>query len=340
MKIQHHKIPAFIKQPLNNHIRAILLYGADYGKVNIFAQTIIDTSFINYHVINLTDDDLKLSSMHLADYLYPQSLFAEENYKIICLSTNTNQFIDAIEQFCSIETDDQQKTMLIIKSQELSPSSKLRQLFENNQHQHLLALPCYVDDAKSLEHLINHQLAKHNIKINAENLQLLLSSLGNNYAITLNELDNLIFLTKDKGYVGDGDIRCCITDNQLLSVDKLIFRIFDNNLAISYPILISTLLQYEPIVIVRYLITHCNRLLWAKVLMQEQQLSTKEVIHKLQPPVFFQYINQFTQQLNMWSLRKLKNLIHLLINLEINLKTFTHTHEVLLKQFIVQYFHQ
>jgi DNA polymerase III delta subunit len=80
--------------------------------------------------------------------------------------------------------------------------------------------------------------------------------------------------------------------------------------------------QYENLVttnFVRYLINHTNRLLFIKFEIKNKE-TLQNALKKLKPPVFFNQLENFKKQLNMYTLKDLQNILKNLTLTELSLR--------------------
>ncbi|MDR0484586.1 MAG: DNA polymerase III subunit delta [Alphaproteobacteria bacterium] len=332
--------PANINNTINQLppiTRVVLLYGPDYGLVEerakILKNNFLGESYEDSQYIQLYESQIKENPNIILENAYIVALFGE-NKKCIVIAEAKDFLTKKIDEYLQKTDAD---TLLIIKAQELSPSSSLRKLCENASNE-VLAIPCYVDNAISLRQNILDKLKKEAITIDNTALTALTSLLGNDRGITNTEIEKLIVYAYDKKNINLTDVEELIADNSLAAIDKFIYALFDLNTSLAYSMIDNLLEENNPVVIVRSIISHTQKLLLAKILMEEKNMNVEMALKEIRPPIFFSYVNSFKVQIDIWRAESLKNLLNKLIYLEIDLKINSNVDKLLLKDIILKRF--
>lgn len=336
MKITNANTNSFIKN-IPQNITAILIYGQDFGLAeNRILE--IKSSFLQKDAENqgafdiLYFSNIKDNFEKVIESLSSNSLFWQG--KKVCIIKECKDALSKyIKEYLDFLSSIRPNSLLILQADELTNTSTLRKLFE--QEKFLAALPCYVDDEKTLRLVITTKLKDAGLAIESDALDYLANNLGNNRAITNSELDKLILYKYNTNkIVSATDVIEIINNNALVLLDKLHFSLFNFNINKAY-IYVNRLLEEEnPIFVIRALANHVQRIIYAKSLV-ENGLNIDEAIGRVKPMIFFTFKSLFKQQLNIWDFSNIKNVAKYLLDLEIQAKLNSQIGECLIKDFAI-----
>ncbi|MCL2567521.1 MAG: DNA polymerase III subunit delta [Alphaproteobacteria bacterium] len=335
MKIATASITSTINN-LPSKTRAVLLYGPDYGLVDarasILRKNFLGDNFEDSQYIQIYEAAFKENPNIIAENAYTVSLFGDDK-KCIVVAEAKDFLSKKLEEY--LKSPDP-ATLLIVKANELSPSSSLRKLCENADDS-TLAIPCYVDTPAALRANILEKLKKDGISIETGALNLLVALLGNDRGITNMELEKIALFAADSKNITAINVEALIANNSLNAVDKFVYALFDFNADFAYSMVNPLLEENNSIVLLRGILTHVQKLLLVKILM-ENGASIDVAIKEIKPPIFFAQLNNFKAQVQAWSLFNLKKLLRQIIYLEIDLKTNSSIDELLFKDIILKKF--
>jgi DNA polymerase-3 subunit delta len=316
MIIKPYDIESFIKNIQSDTTqKLIILYGQDLGLIEERTKILIKRFFINstQDITEFYADDLKKDESLLTTAAYTYSMLQEDNKKVILIKEGKDFLTSILNNYLKkIDKD----TLIIINTLELPKNSSLRMLGENSNQTAIV--PCYFDDSTTLQKLISLNLKKHDFNFNKDVLDYLVANLGNNRSVTLQELKKLKLYTYKTKTITITDVKNIIEDNANQNTDDLINSIFLNKQNLIY----QNFKQYENLVttnFVRYLINHTNRLLFIKFEIKNKE-TLQNALKKLKPPVFFNQLENFKKQLNMYTLKDLQNILKNLTLTELSLR--------------------
>jgi DNA polymerase-3 subunit delta len=103
----------------------------------------------------------------------------------------------------------------------------LRKLVENART--ALAIPCYADDARGVQALIDEELGTAGLTIQGEARQRLAQLLGGDRLASRNELKKLALYCHGSGTVTDADVIEAMGDVAALSVDDAVEAVFSGD---------------------------------------------------------------------------------------------------------------
>ena len=308
-------------------VKAILLYGPDYGlskvRADIVAKSYSLSDRFKYEQAN---------SNALLDSLRAIKLFDErlEKFSIIeCSGASLT------EPLLSIVKNHQYPGLLVFIAGELGTDSSLRKHFENLPH--TAAVPAYADDRIGVAKIITQLLKEHQITCENGLVQMLSSSMPlGDRALIVNEVEKILLFLSGKQHILNSDLEQYLQTQAEVNFDVLCYQASLKRSDKIEQQLISLQTEGHSLVsIIRMLIRHFTRLYQVKSLI-ELGNSQQQALDSLSPPVFFKQINDFTASLKLWSADELLNALEKLNQLELNSKQTAIPAGLMLRKFLMQ----
>ena len=298
-------------------IRAVLIYGPDAGQVDEYCDKAIEKLEIE------KDNLFALDSNDLAER--QDALFAESctpsmfgGRKMVVVSNAGDSDAKIISELISHPG---LSATVIVCGGELRAGGGLRTLFESGTD--IAALPCYNDDARTLETLIRKELsADAGIKqITPDAMAYMTTHLGGDRGITRGFLNKIAIYVSDKHIVELDDVEKCLPDTGAADTDDYLFSLTAGHIAQTVTALDRLLYAgVEPNVLIRMLDTHFKRLLTAVV---DGQL----------PRLFWKVEDKFRTAMRIWSESDITAVLVRLNELEKQLRMTGMPTEILLRDF-------
>ena len=336
MKLAAHNIAGFLRSP-QKQSRATLLYGPDNGLVRerskLISTMITGKNADPFCRVELTGERIKSDPAIVMDELCSISLLGGEKVIII---TEPNEKMEPIlkSAFESVKNTN----YLVIEADDLSASSSLRKLFEYNDM--LVALPCYLPDARDLQGYIREYsasigLPSIGLQVNQDALLYLSENLGNDRMVTKNELDKIaLYLGEQRqvtlevamlltgGNANDTveDLCHAIALGKMQEADTLIHRLLAEGT--------------QAIAIIRALIRYFQRLDLALGYTARGE-SKDNAIKMLRPPVFFKSVEVMKQAMTRLTPKKTAHQLTLLLKAEKEAKSGVISADTITKQLIL-----
>lgn len=219
-KLKAHEVDTFLAKSAPG-FRIFLVYGPDRGLVSERAKLIATAAKIPlddpFAVIRLDAATIQADPARLADEALTVSMFGGDRLVWIKDAGNEKGLVDALK---AVAAKPLEAVTLIIEADDLKPTSALRALCENAQT--IMALPCYADDARAIDRLIDTEMAAAGLTISIEARALLKNSLGGDRLASRNEIEKLILYCRGQGRVNEADVVAAIGDVSAASVDELV----------------------------------------------------------------------------------------------------------------------
>ena len=243
-----------------------------------------------------------------------KSLF--DNEKIIVINRCTDKITVVIEELITKNIDD---TLFILNSEALEKKSRLRNFFEKSKAG-LVSIAFYPDNFDTLFKIAQRFFKEKKILISNECVNILINKSANDRKNLLNEIEKIDLYSRDKKKINNEEIFNLINLSENHSINELINSCLVKNQKKLFTILNSNIFSNEDcIVIIRTLLKKTKSLL-NLVVQFNLNKDINETINNAKPPIFWKEKNIIKDQINLWSIKTLKNLIIEINDVEYNIK--------------------
>ncbi len=219
-KLKAHEVDAFLAKFAPGY-RIFLIYGPDRGLVSERARIVAAGTKVPlddpFAVIKLDASAINSDPARLADEVLTVSMFGGDRLVWVKDAGNEKGFVEALKALAGQTLD---SVTVIIEADDLKPSSSLRSLCENAQT--IMALPCYADDARAIDRLIDTERASSRLTISLEARALLKNNLGGDRLASKGEIEKLILYCMGQGRIEVSDVEAAIGDVSMSTMDELI----------------------------------------------------------------------------------------------------------------------
>tara|TARA_B100000886_G_scaffold250899_1_gene176989 strand:+ start:75 stop:1070 length:996 start_codon:yes stop_codon:yes gene_type:complete len=241
------------------------------------------------------------------------SLF--ESTKTIIINRSTDKIYEIIIDLMSRNISD---VKIIINTNVLEKKSKLRKLFEKEKN--LACIATYPDTDEILSNLAQDFFKKIKISISQQNINLIINKCGGDRLNLKNELEKIkIYLTEKKS-ISTEEISKLIN----LSENHTFYELIDNCLAKNTNKTLNILNENnftneDCIIILRTFLLKAKKIL-SLSLEYDKNKDINKTINSAKPPIFWKEKDIIRTQLNKWKPGKIKELIYLINDIELQIK--------------------
>ncbi len=322
MKIKASDADRFADRP-DADCRAILVYGPDSGlireRINKLTRSVVEDPNDPFRIVDLTDGELRQDPARLPDEAAAISMLGGR--RVIRLRNAGDTLTKTISAFLEQSMGD---ALVLVEGDDLGPRSSLRKLFEEAGN--AAALPCYADDAQTLDRYIRSRLKADGIDIEASALEYLLANLGSDRGVTQNEIEKLALYVGparagEKKSISLADARTCIDDNSGAGLDELVDAVSSGDLiALDQAFARARAADTNAIVMLNALTRHFQQLHIVTAQM-ESGANMESAMRSMRPPPHFSRKADVQRQLRLWNRRRLDRALELLLETEMQCKT-------------------
>ena len=322
MFIKDWEYDAFLKSVLN--YVAIIIHGPDRGKVTEKVSEIIKTikSSISgsVDIKNISSDDILQSKSYLYEVAYQKSLLSE----LVIIKINMDliktgkDFLNFLEQL-----DPEKSNLIIMESNHIKNNQNVLNIFKNKKN--FALLNCYQDTDKSIRTSIIKFAKIYNLQLDENSITYLSNRLGNDTMITKNEIKKLSTYANGSKVTFE-EILNSIGDNSSITLFNLADSLgIKNKDEINYLYERSLQSGNNSVIILKTIYKHISML-----------LSTKSAgitdIKLVKPYIHFSRHQLVSEQLKIFTIKKLREYIQKLYKVEITCKLdIANSHTILKK---------
>tara|TARA_B100000963_G_C22584823_1_gene652558 strand:+ start:253 stop:1236 length:984 start_codon:yes stop_codon:yes gene_type:complete len=290
----------------------ILLHGKNEGFKNEEIKKIskkMEQKINNYDEKQVIDNTEEFFENNLN-----KSLFESE--KIILINRCTDKIVKIIEELMNKNISD---IIFILNSEALEKKSKLRNFFENSKTK-LVSVAFYPDNFDTLLRIAHQSLKEKKILLSNECVGVLVNKCAGDRKNLLKEIEKIDLYSRDKKRINNEEVLRLINLSENHSINDLINSCLVKNQKKLFNILNDNIFSNEDCIsIIRTLLKKTKDLL---SLVAEFHLNKdiNATIDNAKPPIFWKEKNVVKEQINIWSISKLKELIIEINDIEYQIK--------------------
>jgi len=226
-EIKSHEFDRFLDKSAV-HYRIFVIYGPDRGLVSeraglVAAGTDVDLAD-PFSVIKLDVSDLQGNPGRVVDEVNSFGLFGGSKLVWIRGVANEKSLIDSLQYLAE---NPPEGSYLLIEAGDLKKGSGLRKIAEASRS--VATIPCYADDARALNALIDAELQGEQLRISPAARQLLLELLGGDRIASRNELRKLMLYCRGLPLIEEEHVADIIGDASAISTDDAIDAILNGD---------------------------------------------------------------------------------------------------------------
>ena len=219
-EIKSHEFDAFARRrPLP--VRLLLVYGPDRGLVSERAATLAAASGVTlddpFSVIKLDAGDIAQDAGRLIDEMNAIGLFGGDRLVWVRGAGNEKGLCDALQHLAGMPPG---PSTLIVEAGDLKKGTTLRKIAESAPQ--AVAVPCYADDGRALQSLIDQELAAADLRISPAARARLSEAIGGDRLASRNELQKLALYCRGKEMVEEADVEEIVGDASAISTDDAV----------------------------------------------------------------------------------------------------------------------
>jgi len=294
-----HEVDGWLARP-DPLTTVVLVYGPDRGLVSERAGLFAKRSGLPlddpFSVIKLDAADADQEG-RLLDEARTVSMFSEKRLVWVRgIGSQAGLAKDVAALIAEPPTD----TLILLEAGDLKKTSPLRKAAEEGRS--AMALPCYADDARGIDSLIDEGLQKAGLRISPEARQLLKANLGGDRLASRGEIGKLALFCTGQQEISVEDVRELIGDVSALNADDIVDAVLCGRLAEfdrlfsrhisggnhSFVVLAAALRQIQSMQILREQ-------------MEKDGKPASAAVASARPPVFFSRRRNVETALQRWS---------------------------------------
>jgi DNA polymerase-3 subunit delta len=302
------EIESFVARP-DPARSVVLIFGPDAGLVSERADAIVRASVDDpadpFALVRLDGDALASDPARLVDEATTMPLFGGR--RAIRVRAGSRNIVPAIEGVLAAPLKD---CRVVIEAGDLKRNAALRALCEKARN--AVALPCYEDDEKKIERLIDDEMRAADLSISPDARDALVPLLGGDRRASRAELRKLALYAQGSERVEIDDVVAVVADASALALDSLVDAAFAGNLGdLEKEFTKTTVAGTNPSTIVGAALRQVERL-HVLSLDVAAGASAPELVRRPQSGIHFRRQDTFAKALRAWTPERLARAMSML----------------------------
>ncbi|WP_105422141.1 DNA polymerase III subunit delta [Neorhizobium sp. T25_27] len=299
-EVKSHEFDRFAEKSAELY-KIFVIYGPDRGLVSERAALIAGKTGISqddpFAMLKLDVSDLQGDPGRLLDEVNSMGLFGGSKLVWLRGAANEKPLLDAMQVLADGPAP---VNILIVEAGDLKKGSGLRKIAEPSRS--IAVIPCYADDIKALNSLIDSELGSEGLRISPGARQRLLELLGGDRVASRNEIRKLALYCRGTGMVEEAQIDEIIGDASAVSADEAVDAILSGDLPALHRAIQKIVSSKTPVFLVLQSCLKQFQLLdLMKAEMEEKKLQTSQVMMTLGRHVHFKRKPIIEKALRTWS---------------------------------------
>ena len=201
----------------------VLIFGEDSGLVSERVKALIRASVDDpddpFSLVRIDGDEIAGDPARLLDEAQTMPLFGGR--RAVWVRAGGRNLAPAVEALLALP---QSECRVVIEAGDLRRSAPLRAVCERAKN--AAAVPCYADDEKALQQLIETEMRAAGLSLKADARNLLVTLLGGDRASSRSELRKLVLYAHGRAEIGVNDVTAVVSDASDLALDELVDTAF------------------------------------------------------------------------------------------------------------------
>ena len=306
--------------------KLFVLYGENEGlKKEIISK--IKRNYNNKEIIYEEEQILKNKDLFFSE-IKNKSLFDEN--KTFIIERSSEKISEIVMDLDQNFLDD----IIILNCGVLDKKSKLRNFIEKSDNAGII--PTYKDNSQSLINIAKEFFLKNKISVSYETLNLLVNRCSGDRGNLRNELEKVSNYLCDKKVLSMKEISTLTNLAENYSASELVDASLSKNLKKTQEILNENNYANEDIFFILRVFLQKAKKILSLLEKIENKSDIEKVISEHRPPIFWKDKPVIKKQLELWSYKKMSNLIQKLNHIEITIKKNNTLSIILMKNFIYE----
>jgi len=216
--VKNANVDAFVARP-DPARPVVLVFGPDAGlvseRVNALIEASVDDANDPFTLARLDGEALAAEPSRLVEEAQTIPLFGGR--RAVWVKAGGRNIAPAVEALLQLRGCE---CRVIVEAGDLRRNAPLRTLVERAKN--AASLPCYADDEKTRERLIDEEMRAAGLTLAPDARALLIPLLGGDRAASRNELRKLALFARGRDRVGVDDVAAVVSDASSLQLDDIV----------------------------------------------------------------------------------------------------------------------
>ena len=279
----------------------VLLYGPDRGLVAERARSFAIATGLPlddpFSVVRLDAGEIDRDSGRLLDEARTVPMFSARRLLWVRNAATQKGLVDDVKALCAAPPAD---AIILIEAADLKKGAPLRSTVEASGI--AMALPCYGDEGKDIDAVIDGELQKAGMSLTLEARQLLRRNLGGDRLASRGEITKLVLYAQGQRQIGVDDVRAMTGDVSGVGVDEAVDALLEGKVddfdeaftrhsqtpSQAYLVLAAAMRQFQAIHLMRAGINDGGR-------------NAASIVAAARPPIFFSRRKTVERAVERWN---------------------------------------
>ncbi len=299
-------------------VRALLLHGNDLGLISERARKVA-TAFSDdlddvFSVTHLEGDQLAGDAGALGDAAEAIAMTAP--CRLVLVKGRGSEMLAACKLALARRLD---SAFIIVEATDTTTRHALVKLFETAEN--AAALGCYGDDARDIGALLRETMARDGISVTEDAAALVVERLGNDRAVSRQEIEKLALLAGPGGTLGIEEVSHALGDSASLAVTDIAMAAADGNVeSLQKAVGKAWTEQQASVMVLRGCQGYFKQMLAAARAVQRGS-QAMQAVKSLRPPLHFRLQDRVAAQLRFWPPDAILDAVNRLQDAELSVKT-------------------
>lgn len=295
-----HEVDAWLRRP-DPEMRVVLIYGTDRGLVSERAKNFIKAAGLEaddpFSSIRLDGAELDSAPGRLSEEANTVAMFSPRRLIWIRNAGTQKHLADEVKALAAAPPPD---AVILIEAGDLKKSAPLRTAVEGGAG--AMALPCYADEARSVDAVIDEVLAREGLAIGLDARHALRANLGGDRLATRGEVEKLALYCYGAGEVTLADIAALTGDVSGLSVDAAVDAVLAGDARAFEPVFARLAASgTHPFQVLAATMRQFQALALMRAEMDVAGKNAAAMVASARPPVFFSRRKLVETALQRWT---------------------------------------
>jgi len=279
----------------------VLLYGPDRGLVTERAKAFATKTGLPlddpFSVVKLDGAEVDRDQGRLLDEARTVPMFSDRRLLWVRNASGQKALADDIK---ALTTEPARDAIILIEAGDLKKGTGLRAIVEAAGN--AMALPCYADEARDLDTVIDDELRKAGMSMTLDARQALRRNLGGDRLASRGEIEKLVIYAHGRKEIGLDDINAMSGDVSGASFDDAVDAVLDGKVG-DFDIAFSRHCQSggHPFVILSSAMRQLQAIQVMRAQMDSGGRNAASVVAGARPPVFFTRRKLVEKTLERWN---------------------------------------
>lgn len=302
-----HEVDAWLTRPQPD-CSVVLCYGPDRGLVSERAERLAKATGLPlddpFSVVKIDAATLEKDPGRLLDEAHAVAMFADRRLIWVRGAGADRRLAEDVKALAQRPATD---TVVLIEAGDLKKGAGLRSVVESATS--AMALPCYPDEGRDLDRVIDEELARAGLGIALDARQALRDSLGGDRKATRGELEKLVLYMQGSKQVALADVRDAVSDVAENSVEDLVDASLGGDLETADAALSRALaVPSAGFQILSALMRQCQNLHVMRGAL-EAGSTLSAVVGAARPPILFTRRPQLERCLSTWPTERIERVL-------------------------------